>query len=74
MRREGGEIIHLKRTIVLAKTKALLYPQIEKEVKRVQTTGTAIVFPYPLRKCRRIYSIAFNRIPIRFKEIMFKLS
>lgn len=48
MRRSGGKIVSLNRTIVLAKTKALLYKEIEKEVKRVQTSGTAIVFSMPI--------------------------
>ncbi len=48
MRWENDKIIKLSRTIVLAKTKALLYKQIEDEVKRVQTTGTAIVFSMPI--------------------------
>ncbi|HBH49822.1 MAG TPA: hypothetical protein DDX98_14350 [Bacteroidales bacterium] len=48
MRRDGDKIVKLKRTIVLAKTKSLLYKEIEAEVKRVQTTGTAIVFSMPL--------------------------
>ena len=48
MRRDGNNIVKLQRTIVLAKTKSLLYKKIEAEVKRVQTTGTAIVFSIPL--------------------------
>ena len=48
MRWENDKIIKLKRTIVLAKTKSLLYKQIEDEVKRVQTTGSAIVFSMPI--------------------------
>lgn len=48
MRRENNEIIKLQRTIVLAKTKSLLYKHIEDEVKRVQTSGTTIVFSMPL--------------------------
>lgn len=48
MRWEKGEIIKFKRTIVLAKTKSLLFQHIEDEVKRVQTTGTAIVFSMPI--------------------------
>lgn len=48
MRKENGKIVKLQRTIVLAKTKALLYPKIESEVKRVQTTGTAILFSIPI--------------------------
>lgn len=48
MRLADANIIKLKRTIVLAKTKALLYPKIEEEVKRVQTTGSAIVFSMPI--------------------------
>ncbi len=48
MRWENNKIIKFKRTIVFAKTKALLYPQIEEEVKRVQTSGTAIVFSMPI--------------------------
>ena len=48
MRWENDQIIRLSRTIVLAKTKALLYTQIEKEVKWVQTSGTAIVFSMPI--------------------------
>jgi len=48
MRWEKSKIVKLKRTIVLAKTKSLLYNEIEKEVKRVQTTGTAIVFSMPI--------------------------
>lgn len=47
MRREGDNIVSIKRTIVLGKTKSLLYKQIEDEVLRVQTTGTAIVFSMP---------------------------
>ncbi len=34
--------------IVLAKTKALLYNELEEEVKRLQTTGTVIVFSMPI--------------------------
>lgn len=48
MRRENNKIIKLNRTIMLAKTKALLYKRLEEEVQRVQTTGTAIVFAMPL--------------------------
>jgi len=48
MRWEKDEIISIQRTIVLAKTKALLYQLIEEEVKRVQTTGTAILFSMPI--------------------------
>ncbi|NJM14552.1 MAG: divalent-cation tolerance protein CutA [Bacteroidales bacterium] len=48
MRREKDKITSLSRTIVLAKTKSLLYKEIEDEVKRVQTTGTAIVFSMPI--------------------------
>lgn len=48
MRLENNEVVTLKRTIVLAKTKSLLYKKIEDEVKKVQTTGTAIVFSMPL--------------------------
>lgn len=48
MRWEENKVIKLKRTIVLAKTKSLLYKQIEDEVKRVQTTGSAIVFSMPV--------------------------
>jgi uncharacterized protein involved in tolerance to divalent cations len=48
MRWENDQIIKLSRTIVLAKTKALLYAQIEEEVKRAQTSGTAIVFSIPI--------------------------
>jgi len=46
-RREGDKIIKHTRTIVLAKTKSMLYPQIEKEVETLQKTGTAIVFSIP---------------------------
>jgi uncharacterized protein involved in tolerance to divalent cations len=48
MRWEDGKIVKLRRTIVLAKTKSLLYKKIEDEVKQVQTTGTAIVFSMPI--------------------------
>jgi len=48
MRWEKDEIISIQRTIVLAKTKALLYQLIEEEVKRVQTTGPAILFSMPI--------------------------
>ena len=48
MRWDNGKIIKFKRTIVLAKTKSLLYSDIEDEVKRVQTTGSAIVFSMPI--------------------------
>lgn len=48
MRWENDKVIKQKQTIVLAKTKALLYKQIEDEVKRVQTTGSAIVFSMPI--------------------------
>ena len=48
MRWDNNKIVKFKRTIVLAKTKSLLYKQIEDEVKRVQTTGTAIVFSMPV--------------------------
>lgn len=48
MRIENDKVVTLKRTIVLAKTKALLYNELEEEVKRVQTTGTVIVFSMPI--------------------------
>lgn len=48
MRWENSEIKKLNRTIVLAKTKSLLYNKIEDEVKRKQTSGTAIVFSMPI--------------------------
>lgn len=48
MRREGDQIIRLRRTIILAKTKSLLYKDLEEEVKRVQISGSAIVFSMPL--------------------------
>lgn len=48
MQWENGKIAKLSRTIVLAKTKALLYKEVEDEVKRVQTSGTAIVFSMPI--------------------------
>lgn len=45
--REGDQIVKQDRTIVLAKTKAILYQQIEYEVEDLQQTGTAIVFSMP---------------------------
>lgn len=48
MRWEKSKIIKFNQTIVLAKTKALLFKQIEDEVKRVQTTGSAIVLSMPV--------------------------
>lgn len=48
MRWENDRIVKLKRTLVLAKSKSLLYKQIEDEVKRVQTTGTTVVFSMPI--------------------------
>lgn len=48
MRRENNRIIKLNRTIMLAKTKSLLYKKLEEEVQKVQTTGTAIVFSMPI--------------------------
>ncbi len=48
LRQEDNEIIRIDRTILLAKTKALLFKELEEEVQRVQTTGTAIVFSMPL--------------------------
>lgn len=48
MRRENNKIIKLNRTIMLAKTKSLLYKKLEEEVQKVQTTGTAIVFSMPI--------------------------
>jgi len=46
-RRDGDQIVKLERTIVLAKTKSILYQQIEDEVDTLQQTGTAIVFSMP---------------------------
>jgi uncharacterized protein involved in tolerance to divalent cations len=46
-RRDGDQIVKQERTIVLAKTKAILYQQIEDEVENLQQTGTAIVFSMP---------------------------
>jgi len=48
MRRENNKIIKINRTIILAKTKSLLYKKLEEELQRVQTTGSAIVFSMPL--------------------------
>ena len=46
-RREGEGIVKQERTIVLAKTKSILYQQIEDVVESLQNTGTAIVFSMP---------------------------
>lgn len=46
-RRDGDRIVKQERTIVLAKTKSILYQQIEDEVDTLQQTGTAIVFSMP---------------------------
>lgn len=48
MRWENGKIVKVERHLVLAKTKALLYSDVEKEIKRVQTTGSVISFSMPL--------------------------
>jgi uncharacterized protein involved in tolerance to divalent cations len=48
MRREGDSIVKLQRTIVLAKTKGLLFKMVQTEIERVQTTGTTIAFSMPL--------------------------
>lgn len=48
MRWEKEKIVTLERTIVLAKTKAVLYPSIEKTIKEIQTTGTVVLFSMPL--------------------------
>lgn len=48
MRLDRDKIISLKRTIVLAKTKGLLFQKIEAEIKRIQTTGTTIAISMPL--------------------------
>jgi uncharacterized protein involved in tolerance to divalent cations len=45
--RDGNKIVKQKRTIVLAKSKSMLYPEIEKEVDSIQNSGTAIVFSVP---------------------------
>ena len=45
--REGDKVLKHTRTIVLAKTKSLLYPKIEDAVDEIQKTGTAIVFSMP---------------------------
>ncbi len=46
--REGDKVLKHTRTIVLAKTKSLLYPRIEAVVDEIQKTGTAIVFSMPI--------------------------
>ena len=61
MKRDGDKIINLKRTLVLAKTKGLLYKKIEEEVQRVQTTGTAIVFSMPIAQMSQDF---FDQIQI----------
>ena len=48
MKREGDKVMKLKRTIVLCKTKSLLYRQIEEEVERVQTSDSTIIFSMPM--------------------------
>ena len=48
MQWENDKIMKINRTIVLAKTKALLYKEVEDEVKRIQTSGTAVVFSRPI--------------------------
>jgi uncharacterized protein involved in tolerance to divalent cations len=48
MRWENEKIVNLERTIMLAKTKASLYPGIEKTIKEVQTTGTVVLFSMPI--------------------------
>ncbi len=53
MRSDGSKIITLKRTIILVKTKALLYRDIEAEIKRVQTTESAIIFSMPITQMSR---------------------
>lgn len=46
-RRQEDKIIRQERTIVLAKTKSVLYQQIEDEVEKLQQSGTVIVFSMP---------------------------
>lgn len=48
MKRQDDKVIKLKRTIVLCKTKSLLYRQIEDEVERVQTSDSTIIFSMPM--------------------------
>jgi len=57
-RREDDQIVKQERTIVLAKTKAILYQQIEDEVEQVQQTGTAIVFSMPfVQMSRKLFDL-----------------
>jgi uncharacterized protein involved in tolerance to divalent cations len=46
-RRHKDQIVKQERTIVLAKTKSILYQQIEDEVENLQQSGSAIVFSMP---------------------------
>ena len=52
-RREKDEVVKHERTIVLAKTKAILYQQIEDEVDQLQESETAIVFSMPFVQMSR---------------------
>ena len=45
--RDKDQVLKHERTIVLAKTKSILYQQIEDEVERLQNTDTTIVFSMP---------------------------
>jgi uncharacterized protein involved in tolerance to divalent cations len=45
--RKDDKIVKQDRTIVLAKTKSMLYQQIEDEVENLQKTGSTIVFSMP---------------------------
>jgi len=51
--RQDDQIVMQDRTIVLAKTKSILYQQIEDEVENLQKTGTAIVFSMPFVQMSR---------------------
>ena len=53
MRREGDKIVEYQETLILAKTKALLYPKVEALIKVMEADYKPLVFSFPITQMQQ---------------------
>ncbi|MFW6371392.1 MAG: divalent cation tolerance protein CutA [Bacteroidota bacterium] len=53
MRREKGKIVEYHETLILAKTKALLYHKVEELIKNLDADHQPLVFSFPITQMQQ---------------------
>jgi uncharacterized protein involved in tolerance to divalent cations len=59
MKQEDGKITEYSQTLVTVKTKALLYPRVEKLVQEIQAIDDPVIFSLPITQ---LHQDLFDRI------------